>query len=60
MFLRWMIRKSSPDLGIWNVFSQSELFIPMDTHMFSVCEASGYDESKASELENCRGSDKEN
>lgn len=33
MFLRWMIRKGPVDLGIWNFMPQSELYIPLDTHV---------------------------
>lgn len=33
MFLRWMVRKSSVDLGIWHFMKPSELLIPLDTHV---------------------------
>lgn len=34
MFLRWMIRKNSEvDFGIWDNIAQSELLIPLDTHV---------------------------
>ncbi len=33
MFLRWMIRKGSVDLGIWSFMKPSELLIPLDTHV---------------------------
>lgn len=33
MFLRWMIRKSPVDTGIWNFMPTSELIIPLDTHV---------------------------
>ena len=33
MLLRWFIRKSEVDLGIWNFMSPSELLIPLDTHV---------------------------
>ena len=33
LFLRWMVRKDSVDLGIWNKVSPSRLIIPLDTHM---------------------------
>lgn len=37
MFLRWMVRKNSPvDIGIWNTVEQSDLIIPLDTHVFSI------------------------
>lgn len=33
MFLRWMVRKSSVDLGIWDFIPKSELRIPLDVHV---------------------------
>ncbi|MCB0327808.1 MAG: TIGR02757 family protein, partial [Bdellovibrionales bacterium] len=33
MFLRWMIRKSFPDLGLWPSMKEDMLMIPLDTHM---------------------------
>lgn len=33
MFLRWVVRKSQVDLGIWDFIPTSELLIPLDTHV---------------------------
>lgn len=34
MFLRWMVRDSSPvDLGLWTWFDKKNLLMPMDTHV---------------------------
>ena len=33
MFLRWMVRKSDVDLGLWNFIPTSQLLIPLDTHV---------------------------
>ena len=33
MFLRWMVRKSEVDLGIYKSIKKSELLIPLDTHV---------------------------
>lgn len=33
MFLRWMVRKQSPDLGIWSSISPSILMCPLDVHV---------------------------
>jgi len=32
MLLRWFVRKSAVDIGIWNFIPKSELLIPLDTH----------------------------
>ena len=33
MFLRWMIRKSPVDIGIWDFMKPSNLLIPLDVHV---------------------------
>ena len=33
MFLRWMVRKSSVDIGIWDFMKPSDLLIPLDVHV---------------------------
>lgn len=33
MFLRWMIRKSDVDLGVWDFMPKSELLMPLDVHV---------------------------
>ncbi|MBM9578352.1 TIGR02757 family protein [Leptospira sp. 201903070] len=33
MYLRWMVRKNFPDLGIYNSISQEELLFPLDIHI---------------------------
>lgn len=33
MFLRWMVRKSPVDLGVWDFIKPSQLYIPLDTHV---------------------------
>jgi uncharacterized protein (TIGR02757 family) len=36
MFLRWMVRDSEPDLGLWSGIKKSDLIIPLDTHTHKV------------------------
>ncbi|MBK9796169.1 MAG: TIGR02757 family protein [Holophagaceae bacterium] len=36
MFLRWMVRPSWPDLGLWTRLSPDRLIIPLDTHVARV------------------------
>lgn len=33
MLMRWFVRKSEVDIGIWNFIPTSELLIPLDTHV---------------------------
>ena len=36
MYIRWMTRKTSPDLGIWKSRSQDDLYAVMDTHVMQL------------------------
>ena len=36
MFLRWMVRDTKPDLGLWKGIKKSDLIIPLDTHTHKV------------------------
>ncbi len=36
MFLRWMVRRAEPDLGLWTHLDPACLVIPLDTHVFRV------------------------
>ena len=40
LYLRWMIRDSYPDLGLWDI-PASKLCIPLDTHIHSLSEMIG-------------------
>lgn len=41
MFLRWMIRKSEVDIGLWNFMKKNELLIPLDVHVGNVSRSLG-------------------
>lgn len=42
MFVRWMVRQDGiVDFGIWSNFKQSELLIPLDTHVFNMAKKLG-------------------
>lgn len=41
LFLRWMIRKDTVDLGVWEKIPPSKLIIPLDTHMFQIARKLG-------------------
>ncbi|WP_270869617.1 TIGR02757 family protein [Campylobacter sp. JMF_04 NA10] len=41
LFLRWMVRKSDIDLGLFSRISSSKLLIPLDTHTHKVSLALG-------------------
>ena len=41
MFLRWMVRKSEVDFGIWKSIKKSDLLIPLDTHVARISRKLG-------------------
>ena len=50
MFLRWMVRKDSVDLGMWEGIRTSDLILPLDTHTFRVCQRLGILKRKSYDL----------
>jgi uncharacterized protein (TIGR02757 family) len=36
LYLRWMVRRDSVDLGLWTSVSPAALVIPLDTHIYNV------------------------
>jgi uncharacterized protein (TIGR02757 family) len=34
LYLKWMVRDTEPDLGLWKTFSKNKLIVPLDTHVF--------------------------
>ena len=36
MYLRWMVRKDSLDMGLWEDVDKKDLLIPLDTHTFNI------------------------
>ncbi len=41
MYLRWMVRDKTHDLGLWKKIDKSSLLIPLDTHTFNVSKKLG-------------------
>lgn len=41
MLLRWFVRKSSVDIGIWDFIPTSKLLIPLDTHVAKISRKLG-------------------
>lgn len=41
MYLRWMVRNSSVDMGVWKSIKTSELFIPLDVHVGRISRQMG-------------------
>jgi uncharacterized protein (TIGR02757 family) len=41
LFLRWMVRREAPDLGLWTSISPARLLMPVDTHIENMSRAIG-------------------
>ena len=55
MFLRWMIRSSSPvDFGIWTSMNSSDLIIPLDTHVCRMAYQLGLTNKQTFSLKNAK------
>jgi len=51
MFLRWMVRDSEPDLGLWSGVEKNKLIIPLDTHTHKVSLSLGLLKRKTYDLQ---------
>lgn len=50
MLLRWMVRKSVVDIGIWKFMKPSELYIPLDVHVGNISRQTGLLTRKANDF----------
>lgn len=50
MFLRWMVRKSPVDLGIWDFMQPKDLLIPLDVHVARVSREMGLLKRKSNDF----------
>lgn len=50
MLLRWLVRKSVVDVGIWDFMPTSELYIPLDVHVGNVSRQMGLLTRKANDF----------
>jgi uncharacterized protein (TIGR02757 family) len=54
LFLRWMIRRTPPDLGLWTFADPSKLVIPVDTHVHRIAMFLGLGERKSADWKAAR------
>ena len=54
LFLRWMVRRTSPDLGQWTFVSPSQLVIPLDTHVYRITTFLGLNRRKVADWKTAR------
>lgn len=51
MFLRWMVRDDSIDMGLWSGVDKADLIMPLDTHTYNVGVRLGLLKRKTYDLE---------
>lgn len=47
LYLRWMVRRTSPDLGLWTFVDPAKLLVPLDTHVHRIATFLGLSERKS-------------
>ncbi|HSN67826.1 MAG TPA: TIGR02757 family protein [Thermoanaerobaculia bacterium] len=47
LFLRWMVRRESPDLGLWDFVDPAKLIMPLDTHVHRIATFLGLNARKS-------------
>ena len=54
LFLRWMVRRTPPDLGIWDFVDPSKLVVPLDTHVHRITTFLGLNDRKTGDWKTAR------
>lgn len=49
MFLRWMVRREAPDLGVWTHLRPADLVMPIDTHVLRIAQLTGLTDRRAAD-----------
>jgi uncharacterized protein (TIGR02757 family) len=54
LFLRWMVRRTEPDLGIWDFVDPAKLVMPVDTHVHRIATFLGLNDRKSADWKAAR------
>lgn len=54
LYLRWMVRTTSPDLGLWSFADPAKLVMPLDTHVHRIATFLGLSERKSGDWKAAR------
>lgn len=54
LYLRWMVRRTSPDLGLWTFVDPAKLLIPVDTHIHRIATFLGLNDRKSADWKAAR------
>lgn len=54
LYLRWMIRRTAPDLGLWTFADPGKLVMPLDTHIHRIATFLGLNDRKSFDWKSAR------
>ncbi len=54
LYLRWMVRRTPPDLGLWTFVDPAKLVIPLDTHVHRIATFLGLTDRKSGDWKAAR------
>lgn len=54
LYLRWMVRRTPPDLGLWTFVDPAKLVMPLDTHVHRIATFLGLSDRKAGDWKTAR------
>ncbi|HEY0593195.1 MAG TPA: TIGR02757 family protein [Thermoanaerobaculia bacterium] len=55
LFLRWMVRRKEPDLGLWDFVDPAKLIVPLDTHVYRIATFLGLNERRSPDWKAAKG-----
>ncbi len=55
LFLRWMVRREAPDLGLWDFVDPAKLIVPLDTHVYRIATFLGLNGRKSADWKAAQG-----
>lgn len=55
LYLRWMIRRTAPDVGVWTFADPAQLVMPVDTHIHRIATFLGLNDRKSADWKAARG-----
>ncbi|HEX2835747.1 MAG TPA: TIGR02757 family protein [Thermoanaerobaculia bacterium] len=54
LYLRWMVRRTAPDLGLWTFVDPAKLLMPLDTHVHRIATFLGLSDRKSADWKTAR------
>jgi uncharacterized protein (TIGR02757 family) len=54
LYLRWMVRRTAPDLGLWTFVDPAKLVMPVDTHIHRIATFLGLNQRKSTDWKTAR------